>query len=164
MSSFEFGSIESGFPLKMTKQNYLWIWNATKIPPHIGISVGSNYFSLTYAEVEEMQVVSMIRKVKRSNIPLVLVELEKELDLKSTQEVFYKYTRAMVGGPTCLFPIRDVLNAGNEVGQLADLLAKLATTKNLQFHGVNLPEDYTKLPSYTVSEIMERIESLSIKK
>ena len=72
MPAFDFSEIQHSWPPKMVRGTYLWIWNADKIPPHIGISRGQNYFSLTVRGSEvQKSVIAMVRKARRVEIPLV---------------------------------------------------------------------------------------------
>lgn len=160
MSEFNFKAIQAGFPENLTQKTMIWIWNADKIPPHIGISVGKDYFSLTYRKSEHLLTASMLKKAKRSAIPLVLVEIQKEVISLEPIAVFSKYERA-VDGITCLRPIREVMKLGENVNQLADLLIYLESNKLIyQVNGLNLPEGYVGIPDYSMEEILDRIKLL----
>ncbi|MDR0802594.1 hypothetical protein [Fluviicola sp.] len=161
MSEFHFESIREGFPEQLTQKKALWIWNADKIPPHIGISLGKEYFSLTYRKSEYLQVVSMVKRAKRSKIPLVLVEFSAELTSGELTRVFSKYERA-IDGITCLHPIREVLRLDAHANQLADLLTLLKSNDRInRVHGLNLPEVYTGIPDYSVKDILNWIYFLN---
>lgn len=163
MSEFHFDSIHDGFPEQLTQKNILWIWNADKIPPHIGISAGKDYFSLTYRKSEQLQVVSMVKKAKRSNVPLILVEFSAGLTSGELVEVFSRYERA-VDGITCLRPIREVLRLEERVSQLVDLLILLKSSELIvRVNGMNLPEEYTGIPDYSMEDILSRIRTLNSK-
>lgn len=46
-SEFHFGKIiDSASAFLDTDKAQLWVWHADKIPPHIGFSINSHYFSL----------------------------------------------------------------------------------------------------------------------
>ncbi len=161
MSEFNFEAIQAGFPENLTQKTLIWIWNADKIPPHIGISAGKDYFSLTYRKSEHLLTVSMMKKAKRSAIPLVLVEIPKEVIRLNLSTVFAGYERA-VDGITCLRPIREVMELGKEIYQLADLLIDLESKKLIwQVNGLNLPEGYVGIPDYSMEEILDRIKLLN---
>lgn len=161
MSEFNFEAIQAGFPENLTQKTLIWIWNADKIPPHIGISAGKDYFSLTYRKSEHLLTVSMMKKAKRSAIPLVLVEIPKEVIRLNLSTVFAGYERA-VDGITCLRPIREVMELGKEINQLADLLIDLESKKLIwQVNGLNLPEGYVGIPDYSMEEILDRIKLLN---
>lgn len=161
MVGFSFPVIHREWPAKLSSSQWLWIWNADKIPPHIGISVGKDYFSLTYKEVERKQTTSMVAKAKRSQIPLLLVRLTQNLTSEAVQAEFSNYKKAEVGGPTCLFPIRELVGAQESVQQLAQLLDFLSTQQGeLEVFGVHLKQDFRGLTPYSVDQIMKRINEL----
>lgn len=162
MSKFDFKSIHREVPEQLLQKTFIWIWNADKIPPHIGISTGTDYFSLTYKKSEQLLTTSMLKKVKRSLIPLVLVEIPSELVQEDISAVFSKYDRA--GGEiTCMYPIREVMKL-NDVKQLASLLTYLESENLLiKVYGLNLPEDYQGIPDYSMEDILKRIETLNRK-
>lgn len=160
MSKFDFESIHRELPEQLLQKTVIWIWNADKIPPHIGISIGKDYYSLTYRKSEHLLTASMLKKARRSAVPLVLVEIPMEVIKKDATITFLKYERA-VGGITCLQPIREVMQL-NEVSQLASLLTYLRSENLiLQVNGLNLPENYKGIPDYSMEEILERIKSLN---
>lgn len=160
MSEFDFKLIHKEFPEQLLQKSFIWIWNADKIPPHIGISNGKDYFSLTYRKSEHLLTASMLKKAKRSLIPLVLVEIPENVFVGDLTSVFSKYDRA-VDGITCLHPIREVMKL-NEVSQLANLLTYLESENLiLKVNGVNLPESYRGIPDYSMEDILRRIESLN---
>lgn len=162
MAGFQFNTLYREWPSKVTASNWLWIWNADKIPPHIGISIQKDYFSLTYKMAEFKQTISMIKKAKRSAIPLLLVELNEDLLKADATISFQQYSAAKVRGPTCLTPIKQLLGEGEEVKQLAELLLSIDKRQNgLNVFALHLKEDYKQLPNYTVEEIMKRIGELN---
>lgn len=161
MSKFDFESIHRELPEQILQKTFIWIWNADKVPPHIGISIGKDYYSLTYRKSEHLLTTSMLKKARRSAIPLVLVEIPMEVIQKNAATTFSKYDRA-VDGITCLQPIRELMGLEEKVNQLASLLTYLVS-KNLLLHvnGLNLPENYTGIPDYSMEEILKRIRSLN---
>lgn len=161
MSEFHFKSIVYELPEQLLQKSFIWIWNADKIPPHIGISTGKDYYSLTYRKSEHLQTASMVKKAKRSAVPLVLVEIPSEILKHDLAAVFQRYERA-VDGITCLHPIRESMALSTKVCQLADLLELLESEKwILQVNGLNLPKDYKGIPDYSMEEILKRIRLLN---
>lgn len=162
MSKFDFKPIIRELPEQLLQKTFIWIWNADKIPPHIGISLGKNYYSLSYRKSEHLLTASMLKKAKRSAIPLVLVEIPGEVIKLDAAAVFAKHERATVEGVTCLQPIREVMNLNGEVNQLADLLVYLESKSFIkQVSGLNLPEGYVGIPDYSMEDILKRIKSLN---
>ena len=162
MSEFDFKFIHRELPDQLFQKTFIWIWNADKVPPHIGISAGKDYYSLTYRKSEHLLTASMLKKAKRSGVPLVLVEIPKETIQLNPQQTFSKYERA-IDGITCLQPIREVMQLEG-VNQLASLLTYLESESLLiQVNGLNLPEDYTGIPDYSMEDILKRIRILNTK-
>lgn len=160
MSEFNFKTIHPEFPEQMLHKSFIWIWNADKVPPHIGISSGKDYFSLTYRKSEHLLTTSMIKKAKRSLIPLVLVEIPIEVLKSDLPVVFSKYERAS-GEITCMYPIREVMQLEG-VNQLASLLTYLDSEGLiLQVSGLNLPKDYKGIPDYSIEDVLKRIRILN---
>ncbi len=161
MSKFDFNSIHLELPEQLLQKTVIWIWNADKIPPHIGISTGKDYFSLTNRKSEHLLTASMLKKAKRSAIPLVLIEIPKEVIQLDPVIVFSKYERA-IDGITCLHPVREVMHLDGGVSQLANLLTYLESANLiLKVSGLNLPEGYTGIPEYTMEDILKRINNLN---
>jgi len=162
MSGFHFSDLTFSWPEKIVSGTYLWIWNADKVPPHIGISRGQNYFSLTYKQAEiQKNVTTMVRKAKRSGIPLVLVDLSEVAFQHDFTTIFQQYERAGINGATCLSPVRQVLGLSGNVKQLSHLLTEIETAgKMKQVFAIHLASAYQGIPAYAVSEIMQRIEQL----
>lgn len=162
MAGFNFRDPVFEWPEKITAGTYLWIWNADKVPPHIGISRGQNYFSLTYRNCEIQKSVSgMVRKAKRTGIPLVLVAIHDWEFTRDFTSVFQQYETAKAGGPTCLYPIRELLGLESTAHQLADLLTEIENRQQLKrVFALNLGTDFRAIPDYSIAEIMSRIELL----
>jgi len=162
MSAYIFRHICFSWPGNLASGTWLWIWNPDKVPPHIGISSARHYFSLTYRKAEvQKNVAAMVRKAKRSGIPLVLVDLTNVPVKRDFTAVFRQYEHAGLDNATCLTPVRQVIGIGETVKQLSELLIELERRGNLkQVFAVHLTSAYQGIPDYTVSEIMQRIEQL----
>lgn len=170
MTGFEFARAQFRWPELPEEGSFLWIWHADKIPPHIGISTGAHYYSLTYKVCELAKPVEEMRqKAIRAKIPLVLVDVSRcdlDPDFRST---FAKYDRAEtppkaapeVNKATCLTPIRALFGLGDNIRQLSDLLTEIQNSGKLQeVFVLHLDPTYRGIPAYSVTEIMQRIEQL----
>jgi len=162
MAEFVFKQLLFCWPDKLVQGTYLWIWNPDKIPPHLGISRGQNYFSLTYRECEiQKSVQTLARKVKRGKLSLVLVDLSDWSFQRDFTTVFEQYDCARAGGPTCLTPLKEIVGLGEEIHQLADLLKEIEISGKLkQVFAVNLESTYRGIPDYSIEEIMRKIKEL----
>lgn len=160
MSKFDFESIIHEVPTKWSERNYIWIWNDDKIPPHVGLSVGRTYFSLTYKKAECLQVYSMLKKAKRAQIPLVLVAVKNQVDVMEVERCFFNH-QAADENTSCLYPIKEVFGLGKDVKQLSDLLRYLKQKNAISsVFALNLAKDYTGIPDYSINDIQKRIHEL----
>lgn len=159
---FKFERIVSGWPEHLATQNYLWIWHADKIPPHIGISANGAYFSLTYKTCEQHLPVDFLSaKANRTAIPIVLVELKSSFSVDELNTVFQAYSEATSNGATCLTPIKNVFQLDESVEKLAHLLTFFSENDLLgNVFGIHLPKDFKGILAYDVDDIRRRIATL----
>jgi hypothetical protein len=164
MNTFKFETIIAELPKFEKDELFIWVWNADKIPPHLGLSCGKNYHSLTYKGVDEFMVGTMIRKLKRSEIPTLFVRVESELN-SDLSRLFQSFERAKPGVSTCLSPIKMAFGIEDTVKQLSGLLAQIQEQGKLgRVYGMFLNEDYSSLPVYGWEDIVSRIEVLNAEK
>lgn len=165
MATFEFTEIQREWPTFEGSSLFIWVWNADKIPPHLGVSVGKRYFSLTYKGFEDFQSATMIRKIKRLQIPIAFVKTTLEAGEEESAKLFRSFERAKPGGATCLSPIKELCRSSEKVVQLAHLLKELHESGKLSaVYGLNLPEGYKRLPDYNLEDIAKRIKELDAAK
>lgn len=141
------------------EQTVLWIFNADKIPPHVGISNSNQYFSLkANGKDENLSCSTLLNVVHRKRIPTILIELNKQISFDDIVKEFDKYSVAGINQTTCLTPISSLIDSGKSK-QLSELLnnnrSLIKTTA-----GIYLPPDYRQLPSYSVEEIRSHIAQL----
>ena len=162
MSGYRFQQLEFAWPEQLTAGMWLWVWNADKIPPHLAVSTGDSYFSLTYKDCEiAKSVKAMVRKAKRAKIPLVLIDLSFIEPQHDFTAIFQQYEGAAINRVTCLTPIKQVFGFPETIGQLSELLTELERTGKLsKVFALHLTSDYHGIPAYSVSDIMQRIEQL----
>ncbi len=162
MSSFQFKRIDLSSNYDFKNKSYLWIWHANKIPPHIGISTHDAYFSLKVSGKDiELPCERTLNKAISKRICLVLVELKSGIELNSLQNAFAEFENALPASSTCLSPIKNCLNEPT-IQQLSELLESLTQKNEIStVFGVNLPENYTSLPDYSIDEIQNRLLLLS---
>lgn len=141
---------------------FIWVWNADKIPPHLGFSFENNYYSLTFKERELKPVSGVLRKATRSKIPLLFVEIPGSWEETEIRNAFQLFERAEAGKSTCLSPIREVLGLNETIQQLAHLLTEL-DRQGIPFRvfALHLDQSYVLLPDYTVDDIVSRIQGLN---
>lgn len=160
---FRFPELIFDQPAGVSSGVYLWIWNPDKIPPHIGISKGASYFSLTVRGPEiRKNTQAMLRKAKRLQIPLVLVDLSDWNIENDPEVIFNKYERVKPHDATCLTPITDLLLENTNAMQLADLLESISAAGKLRnVFALHLDQEYREIPPYDFMDIQSRISELN---
>jgi hypothetical protein len=162
MSGFVFPHIRFEEPEDLLSGHWLWIWNADKIPPHVGLSHNERYFSLTWKDCElALPVSGRKQQADRAGIPLVLIKLGETINFRDPRKVFSAYTSAVKDKTTCLRPVVEALGLNESIPQLSELLKLLAKQDNLRdVFALHLNKDYTKIAAYSVSDITRRIGQL----
>lgn len=141
---------------------YLWIWNPTNIPPHMGLSVDGAYFSLKANGVDlNSGLKDIIEIVSRKKIPVLAIELAAEFSLEDCQSVFSKHEKTIANQVTCLNPIKRVLKLESP-SKLAELLAELDERETLgRTTAWNIKETFVELSEYSTEDIHSHLVSLS---
>lgn len=161
MSQFKFSTLLDQAPDSLAIQGtLLWIWNADKIPPHLGLSSKGIYFSLKVnGKDEEVAVTALLERLKRKPIPTICVQLKNNIiDLS---QFFASYTKAQADAITCLQPIREALQIP-EVSILSELLTTLDEQREIEnVYGMYLPNDFEGIPVYGIEDIHKRLKALA---
>ncbi|MCJ8290013.1 MAG: hypothetical protein HRT58_10145 [Crocinitomicaceae bacterium] len=150
---------QSDFSLE---SRYLWVWNPTNIPPHMGLSVDSRYFSLKANGVDlNSDLNDLIEIITRKKLPVLAIELNTELTLEDCENVFSSYERTIAHEVTCLNPIKTALNiqVPRKLSELLDELdIKGALGKKIAW---NIEQSSIELPEYSTEDIHAYLVSLS---
>lgn len=143
-------------------QLYIWIWHADKIPPHIGCSINNNYFSLKVNGLDfNFPVQTALRTMASKNIPSLLLETSIQVDENLVAATFEKCKDAIHEGQSCLYPIKQVLNFGDEIEKVKDLIHRLEENDEINhIFGFNLKDDFNGIPEYSVEDISKRLNFL----
>ena len=162
MAKYTFREITFSKPIGFQDSSYIWVWNCDRIPPHLGFSTGKHYFSLTYKGNEQKSVSGMLGKATRLKIPLLFIEVPKEIIQENPELVFSSFEKADATNFTCLSPIRELLGMNETIQQLANLLTEFDARK-LAFNvfALHLDKTYRELPEYSVEDIVSRIQDLN---
>ena len=162
LSSFEidWNSIENAKQLKGSLNGtLLWVFNADRIPPHLGLSSEGYYYSLKVNGKDESVPVSrIIDLVEKKGIKTLIFELS---DVQSFQirESFSEYDKAKAGEVTCLDPIKKILNV--EALTIHDLLFRLyADGMVSRVIGVNINSAFKGIPFYELEDIFDHLNAL----
>lgn len=138
----------------------IWVLHADKIPPHIGFSSENIFYSLKVSgKDEQLNVQHVLDLIHRKKIPSLFIQLKTVVPLTEVKHTYNQYERAVYGSVTCLTPIREFVHQP-DARQLSDLLNGIDHTIETTA-GVNLPENYTSLPVYSIDEIYSYISELS---
>ncbi len=159
MSSFYFQNIKPASEINFSA-TIIWIFNADKIPPHIGFSTNGKYFSLKVSGKDEnIDTNTIFELISRKRIPTIFIQLNQTITIEALSEAYSQFDKAIAGKTTCLTPIKNLVHSPN-VKQLSELLNQ---NKELIINtfGINLPLNYTNLPSYSVNDIDNYIQKLS---
>lgn len=159
MYSYTFKHIDTLSAIDFSN-SVIWVFHADQIPPHIGFSSENKFYSLKVSgKDEQLDVQHVLELIHRKNIPSLFIRLQSFIPLTEVENVYKHVERAVYGSVTCLTPIKELLQQP-DVQQLSELLyqidQEIQTTA-----GVNLPENYTALPVYSIDEIYSYISELS---
>lgn len=141
---------------------YLWIWNPTDIPPHMGISIDSSYFSLKSSGVDlGLDVAEMIQRIERTEIQVIALEIDQAFTRVECESIFSNYTRTVPMETTCLAPIKVVLkeDAPLKLSELLDILDSANRIRRAT--GWNISTTNIELPEYSVKDIHKYLTSLT---
>ena len=141
---------------------YLWIWNPTDIPPHMGLSIDGRYFSLKANGVDlNSNLNDLIEIILRKKIPVLALELAAEFTLEDCKGIFSTFERTIAHEVTCLNPIKSVLNT-HSPRKLAELLDEIQSKGIIRRKIVwNINQTSIELPEYSMEDIHAHLVSLS---
>lgn len=141
---------------------YLWIWNPSNIPPHMGLSVDGRYFSLKASGLDlNTDLEGILEIISRKGIPAVAVELKMKFALEDCMKTFSAFTHTIAHEVTCLNPIKSVLKQ-HEVMKLAELLTELDANNALgKKIAWNIEDARINLAEYSTEDIHAHLVALS---
>ena len=138
----------------------IWILYADRIPPHLGISDSSGYFSLKVSGKDEgLEHAHMLELVRRKRIPTLVYAL-KLRDYLPLELVFSSHQHADGEFATCLFPLREVCGVvGAET--IHDLLKYFDVNQLVDaVYGIHLPENFKGISEYSFEDVIKHISIL----
>lgn len=166
MYSFEFEYIIRQFDESiLNKGIYLSVVHANKIPPHIGIVVDGKYFSLKAKGKDvDVPIKDLIKIINRKQIVSLFIQIPKIVSIEQISTIYQRYSKAIAYESSCLNPVRQILELGEEIQKLSDLLNVLDKSDLIaSVYGVNVPNEYRGIPAYDVNAIHQRLEILATK-
>ena len=133
----------------------LWIWNPQSKPPHIGLSIGEEYFSLRFHKVEiAFETVQICEKVVRTNIPLIIIFLKSKINCKDVEAIFSKFTSCATNQCSCMLPILKSMNIENQHWLLREFLAHLDQNQEINKKiAVNVSDSWRDIPFYNAEDV-----------
>jgi len=161
MSNYYFHHIGKAEVTALKHGVCVWIWNANKIPPHLGISLDGTYYSLKYNGKDEgISVEALFRVVQKEQIPTLFIGIDEQLSAEKLIKIFGKYEVASSAGVTCLKPIAEIFNA-MECRTIFDLLSILTEQDKVKsVDGICLPEVFEGIPFYNYESVQSRLIEL----
>lgn len=179
MSSYSIKGIHPANEAVLYSDVYLVLLHATRIPPHLLVSVNGKIFSLgVKGPMVDDELSSIVKLIKQRRVPTIFVRLSVPPlftidDLrKEIRKYILAYPRVDIGIATCLTPIRDFCGSvyhteTERVNFVYELLPKLFNQKAAGesyhlFMEPYLVEANFALPQYSMNDIYEGIRSVSV--
>ncbi len=143
---------------------FLLIWNPESIPPHIGILIDGEYFSLKYSGKDfSLPLDTILHLIQKDHKKIVFQKIKTGLTSSRAISVFNRYETTKAGKITCLSPIRELLEEA-ESETLSELLKNLDARSLLSdVFQLNLRSKIGILP-YTKADINKRLDELDVKR
>ena len=147
---------------QVQKGFFLWIFHADKIPPHIGCSVDGSYFSLKVGGKDtNLKAVKVLQLIESKKIPALLIKVDSEISQKNLFQLYQCYDKVVTEKNTCLSPIIELFKCESTVYKLSELLKYLTVSHKIEtVFGLNLPQGYSCLPTYSKEDIDIRLRKL----
>jgi len=139
----------------------LWVWHADKIPPHIGLSLENQYFSLKANGKDfQLPVDNVFDLLAKKKITTLCFVLNNDIDLNSVLTEFKSYDQTIPFKVTCLNPIKNLLKC-SEANKLIDLLEELERNNEVgSVFGFNVSDAFSGIKNYSTDDIHSRLTKL----
>ncbi|XOV68193.1 MAG: hypothetical protein ACFHU9_03265 [Fluviicola sp.] len=140
---------------------YLWVIHADKVPPHLGISDGHQFFSLkANGKDEGIPVFKITPVLRKKEIATVFYDIAPNAVVNAPDSIFSRFERTVPGEITCLEPLKQVFN-DSESTWLKELLSRLEARECIRnSYGWQLPEGFSQIPDYNPEDIHNRLRKL----
>lgn len=142
---------------------FISVIHADKIPPHIGLVTNGKFYSLkTNGKDNGIELVSLLKILESKNIATLFYLINStNIDFKvKVEKIFNEFDQIPTDG-TCLRPINQLLSPNEDFDTIRPLLDKLANENRIEkCYGLNLPEHFDGIKSYTIDDIKKRINQL----
>ena len=162
MFDFEFEHIvRDSEGLNHSQDLYLWVFHVDKIPPHIGISLDGQFYSLKSSGVDiGLDTGKVLRLISDKKLPSILIRLTSKVLEDELHRIYQSHSKTNAGSITCLTPVKEVLGI-SDVAKLSELLIRLEEDGRLsQVYSFYLPEQIKGIRTYTAQDITNRLLDL----
>lgn len=141
---------------------FLWISHADKIPPHIGISLDGNYFSLKVSGKDDTTYEKILRTIHLNKVPSVVLKLnETSFEDNRFTSIKSEYTSINQEIKTCLIPILDLFKIKEKPFLLHDFLTYLQDKNQIiGYFSLNLPANFTGIKKYSLEDVTMHLNKL----
>jgi hypothetical protein len=116
VAGFALKNIIEGSEQDFSRGVYIILFEATKIPPHLLLSVDGKIYSITDSGKQTgSPLEKLLNFIKRKNIATLFIEIvtagirNDVSPEENAKKHFLNYDRVIEGKVSCLFPIRDVM-------------------------------------------------------
>jgi hypothetical protein len=167
-------TIENIIPFTGRTENrsLILVQNTVQIPPHIGLVVDANYFSVSVSGVKtELDFNSVLKNIELKKIPCLILEIDDiRFSSDAISDIFKHYGRLDKPEKSCLFPIVDLLNRAygliHESEFVFELIKELEKNGHLKgIYHLNLEDklrqDSFLFPKYERDDIRFCIDKLN---
>lgn len=142
---------------------FLCVLHADKIPPHLGMISNGLFYSLKANGKDDGVPISLVLQIiYKRKIASLFFELSQHLIHGINVADFFDDFPAKIGeNQTCLTPIKTLVKAPDSAEHIGDLMKYLEQSKHVLARiTLHLPNGFSGIPYYTISDITKRIESL----
>jgi hypothetical protein len=142
---------------------FLCVLHANKVPPHLGITINGKFYSLKAKGKDvNIPIDRILQVLRKKTIVGLFVKLDPSLVTEEkVKKVFGLLPNSIEGKQTCLAPIKEIVDAPEDVEHIGDLLSYLESDESIiQRITINLPVGFKGIPWYSLTEIKQRIEFL----
>jgi hypothetical protein len=164
---------------EITKNTWLVVLHASRMPPHIGIMINGNYNSLTIKGHElNVNYQVLLKTIQQKKIETLFIQLKKhpvfsfDFQNEISQDYIKQFNRVKVNEASCLNPVKLFLQefyalCENKDELLYELIERLKQNNYIsKTVGINISDKLNqhefKLPVYTNSELQEVIKTESL--
>ena len=142
---------------------WLWIFHVDKVPPHVGISQGNFFYSLKSNGKDELPVNKVLEIIENKEIKSILLNFNFTIKIAGINQAFAQYNKAENLMTSCLAPIKNVLNAPENILKLSDLLFFLNQNNAIAgYRYFNVNKSELGILKYGVEDIERRLNILHV--